>query len=120
MVFGGVPAEVMRLAISQDIQMISCEQLLAELERVLRRPKMMLLEVDVDIIVDTIKDSCQIAIIDSVTPIISEDPDDDIVLECAKASNADHIITGDDHLLKLERYHHTTIITPSQFLAIKE
>ena len=34
--------------------------------------------------------------------IIKDDPDDNIVLECAQESNSEYIITYDKHLLKLK------------------
>jgi len=48
--------------------------------------------------------------------IVKEDPDDNKVLECAKAGNVDFIITNDNHLLKLEEFEGIKIITPNYFL----
>ncbi len=120
MVFGGIPAEIMRRASSQDIKMITCEQLLIELGEVLRRPKLRLSEEDTCTILDLIRDFSSIVLIAGPCPKIALDPDDDIVLECAKSSLAEYIITGDAHLLQLRVYHWILIITPSQFLSIKE
>lgn len=48
--------------------------------------------------------------------LIQEDEADNRILECALAAVADTIITGDHHLLKLQRFHSTRITTPSAFL----
>ena len=53
-----------------------------------------------------------------VEPVIAQDPDDDKVLACAKASQAQWIVTGDSHLLAMKRYHEIPIVTPRQFWQI--
>ena len=47
--------------------------------------------------------------------LVSEDPDDDKVIECA-AGKADFIITQDKHLLKMKSYKKIMIVTPQEFL----
>ena len=48
--------------------------------------------------------------------VIEADPDDDRVLECALAGEVDFIVSGDKHLLSLERYKRIPIVTVSSFL----
>ncbi len=48
-----------------------------------------------------------------------EDPDDNRVLECALQANAQAIVTGDNHLLKLHPYRKILILTPRDFLGAK-
>lgn len=43
-------------------------------------------------------------------------PDDDAVLACALAAQADFIVTGDAHLLNMKRYHGMRIIDAAQAL----
>lgn len=45
---------------------------------------------------------------------ISRDADDDAVLACALAARAELIVTGDEDLLVLKRFHDIPIITPSE------
>ena len=47
--------------------------------------------------------------------IIEEDPEDNKILECALASGADIIASGDKHLLKLGKFRKTKILTPREF-----
>ncbi|MGD0995773.1 MAG: putative toxin-antitoxin system toxin component, PIN family [Candidatus Bathyarchaeia archaeon] len=47
--------------------------------------------------------------------IIDEDAEDNKILECALASGADIIVSGDKHLLKLGRFRKTRILTPREF-----
>lgn len=48
--------------------------------------------------------------------IIKDDPDDNKILECAKAGKVDYIITNDNHLLKLKTFENIPILTPEQFI----
>ena len=48
--------------------------------------------------------------------IVKEDPDDNKILECAKAGNVDCIISQDKHLLKLKKLENISILTPEDFL----
>lgn len=47
---------------------------------------------------------------------VPDDPDDNRVLECALAGDADFIVTGDKHLLRLGAYKHIPILTVRKFL----
>lgn len=47
---------------------------------------------------------------------VSDDSDDDKFLEAATAGNADVLVSGDDHLLRLERYEDIEIVDPATFL----
>ncbi len=48
--------------------------------------------------------------------VVKEDPNDNIILECAKEGKADYIITNDKHLLKIREFEGIKIITPEEFL----
>jgi uncharacterized protein len=47
---------------------------------------------------------------------VQDDPDDNRILECAKASGSNAIITRDKHLLQLESYEGIAIVTVADFL----
>ena len=49
-----------------------------------------------------------------IPPTIRDDPYDDAVLACAVAADADYIISGDPHLLKLEQFRNIPIVTPAR------
>lgn len=45
------------------------------------------------------------------------DPDDEMILECALAAEADYIVSGDKkHLLPLRRFRGIPIVSPADFL----
>jgi putative PIN family toxin of toxin-antitoxin system len=48
--------------------------------------------------------------------VVVNDPDDDRILECAVAGNADLIVSGDQHLTKLKSYRGIGIVRPVDFL----
>ena len=51
---------------------------------------------------------------------IAEDPDDDIVIATALATNANVIVSGDQHLLNLGDYDGIPMMTPRSFLQLLE
>jgi putative PIN family toxin of toxin-antitoxin system len=45
------------------------------------------------------------------------DPDDEMILECALAAEADYIVSGDKkHLLALQQFQGIPIVSPAEFL----
>ena len=51
--------------------------------------------------------------------VVEDDPDDDRFVECAVALDCDFIVSGDKHLLQLQRYLHIPIVSPKEFLTIR-
>jgi putative PIN family toxin of toxin-antitoxin system len=49
---------------------------------------------------------------------VADDPDDDMVVECALLGKATHIVTGDKHLLKLKRYRDIEIVRAATFVEL--
>lgn len=47
---------------------------------------------------------------------IADDPTDDKFLDCAVEGKADAIVSGDKHLLRLEKFHGVPILKPRAFL----
>lgn len=44
---------------------------------------------------------------------------DNMILECALEINADLILSGDDHLLRMHPWRGVNILTPTQYLALQ-
>ena len=49
---------------------------------------------------------------------VPEDPEDNKFIECALVCKADHIVSGDRHLLSLKEYAGIKILKATQFLSI--
>ena len=50
--------------------------------------------------------------------LVHQDPSDNKFLSCALEARVDFIVTGDHHLLQLGSFHHTTILSPHEFLKL--
>lgn len=48
-------------------------------------------------------------------PVVAQHPEDDRVLECAKAGRVDYIVSGNRHLLALGRFEGISICAPKKF-----
>jgi predicted nucleic acid-binding protein len=47
---------------------------------------------------------------------VLEDPEDNRILECAVEAEANYIVSGDSHLLKLSRYRNIEVLNAVGFL----
>jgi putative PIN family toxin of toxin-antitoxin system len=54
----------------------------------------------------------------AIPPAILADPDDDAVLACAVAAQAQAVASGDSHLLNLKTYQDIPILTVNELLAL--
>ena len=48
--------------------------------------------------------------------VVKDDSEDNKIVECAIAAQADYIITKDQDLLRMKKFESITIITPEEFL----
>lgn len=53
----------------------------------------------------------------TIAPIVAADPDDDAVLTCAIAAQANSIVSGDRHLLDLQQFRNIPIVTAATLLS---
>ena len=51
---------------------------------------------------------------------VAEDPNDNMLIECAVEANADYIISGDEHLTKLKQFRGIRIVSVNDFLLMEE
>jgi putative PIN family toxin of toxin-antitoxin system len=100
--FGGLPARLMRAAITGEFELVTSPALLAEVARVLADK----LEFDSERVEATIMQIARIAAVVRPTQRLSvvSDESDNRVIECAVAGGVDTIVSGDRHLLELGEY----------------
>jgi putative PIN family toxin of toxin-antitoxin system len=99
------------------------EDILAETARVLLatpriRQRYPYTDVDVQ---DYLRGVRQAALVVSELPPLSgivRDPNDDMILACAVAASASHVVTRDDDLLSLGTHEGVMIVTPEAFLTM--
>jgi putative PIN family toxin of toxin-antitoxin system len=114
--FGGMPERLLRLAEAGGIELVTSDAIMTELANTLRGKKFAWPEPEID------KAMRQLArITERVEPtrtldIVTADPSDNRILECAEAGNADYIVTGDDHLLRLKQHGNAPIVKVAEFI----
>ena len=117
-VWRGEATKIIEAGLNKKIKIIISQEILSEIIDVLSQAKFKDF-IDKEKIEDLIKVILSIAeLIETKTrvDIIKEDPKDNIILECAVSCNADYIISGDQHLLKLKEFKGIKIITAKEFL----
>ena len=115
--FAGKPERIRKLSKEGKIEVFISEVVIAEIAEVLRRT----FDWENWRISQTIDEIREIATL--VTPrrtlsIIKEDEDDNRILECAAEGKVQYVVSGDKHLLFLEKYEGIEILSPAQFLRI--
>lgn len=117
----GAPRQVLEAARDGKLQLFTSATLLAELEDVLARSKFAerLAQAKVTAHTLVLGYAALAALVEPqvIPPEIKQDADDDAVLACAVAAQAEQIASGDHHLLELEEYRGIPIVTASEILA---
>lgn len=117
----GAPRQVIEAARSERIAIVSCAELLEELEDVLQRPKLALRIAQIGKTpAEIIDEYLALVVVIRADPLASpvcDDPDDDVVLACALAAQAAAIVSGDDDLLRLSVFQGIPILTAPELLA---
>ncbi len=116
----GNPRRVLDAARDGIIEIFTSPVLLEELEDVLSRKKFAArLEAAGVTVQELIEGYAALAtVIDAapIEPVIIRDPDDDAVLACAIAAEAEIIASGDDDLLSLKEHQNIRILTATELL----
>ena len=104
----------------RDILLYVSPRLLAELADVLGREKLAIAVAasgqPPEALMQSYLQVARIVVPATIAPVIVADPDDDHVLACALAAQADLIVSGDPHLRNLKTYHGIPIITATDAL----
>ncbi len=111
----GVPFELWRRAVKREYTLLSSPAIIRELAHVLRED----LKWPESEIIAQLKVAVRVAKIlepDLTLEVVVADPDDDRILECAVAGDADLIVSGDRHLTKLKAFQGIGIVRPVDFL----
>ena len=113
----GAPYQCVELARSGAITSATCSEILDELTDKLQTKLRFTAEQALETIADWLS-FLQVVSISGQLKVVTADPDDDKVIECAVVAAATHIVTGDRrHLLPLQTYAGIEIVTPAEFLA---
>ena len=114
----GKSRELLRKGIEQEFSLLTSDFILKELVTVLRRPKFKTNEDEIDRIILTLILSSEVISVRSKFQAVEEDKKDDMIVNTAYDGQADIIVTGDSHLLELESFKGTKIITIENMLKL--
>jgi len=116
LLFGGVSDQVFLAGLRGEIQLVTSDPLLKELERILKNK----FKLDVQLVrgvIEEVRNVAEVVEVSSHINVISHPEEDNRVLECAVDGKADFIVTGDTkHILPLKEFRGIRILTPSEFI----
>lgn len=115
-IYGGKPAQAIALVTEKKLECATSPAILDELLDVLRRPRFGLSASESLAIVDEFRELCRVVFPVSEVHAVANDPDDDAILECALAAEAEVVVSGDAHLLRLGQWQGIRILSPAELL----
>ena len=122
LLWNGTPARLLDAAQTDKVALFTSLILLAELTRILRREKfskaIAASGLTLDALVLGYAELATPVTPVPIAPMILDDPDDDHMLACALAAQANLIVSGDHHLLDLKTYQGIRIVTASEALQL--
>lgn len=115
LLFNGLPRTFVNHATAEGFTLVTSEELLDELSEKLSH-KFHFDAADTRVFIGKIRQIAEIASPNFRLDAVPDDPDDNRVLECAVAGEAEYIVSGDKHLLRLRSHAGIWIVTVRQFL----
>lgn len=117
LLYPGKPSRIVALAAGGALDLYLCPSIRAEVLEVLSRPKFGLSRAEITLLAASLDDLALPVEPREHVSGVSPDPDDDHVLACSLAAHAQYLVTGDKrHLLPLEEFRGTRILSPHAFL----
>ena len=104
--------------LSKNISNFISPTIIDEFNRVLHYDKFQFNPVEIQHALETILSFSTVILPQVKIEIIKDDPADNKILECAVASNATFVVSGDHHLLQLKSYKHINIVSAKQFIEL--
>jgi putative PIN family toxin of toxin-antitoxin system len=116
----GVCSKLLGRARRRQFQLITCPFILKELEAVLLK-KLSATKGETRQVLRILAEAISV-LVQPTQPVsgICRDPDDDHILSCSLAANADYLVTGDSDLLGLREFRGTRIVSPRDFELLLE
>ena len=119
--FKGKPRQILQELVDERVTAFTSNEILKELEDTLSKPKFKLTNDFVQIVLTEIRDITKLI---STSPLKNyldlRDRNDYHILEAAFSAKIDYLITGDKDLLSLKKISEFKIVSPEEFLRIKE
>lgn len=116
------PARVTARVQAGALTMVVSEPLLAEYARVLNYPRLVRLHQmqpkHIAAELERVRGFALLVILEHIPNVIPEDPSDNIVVATALGGEAEYVIAGDDHLLRLGSYQGIRVLRAASFLTL--
>jgi uncharacterized protein len=113
--FGGAPDKLLDMARAGEIELHISEDILSEIMRVLH-DKFRWSDEALALAKDRLADFTKTIQPGQAVQIVTADPTDNKILDCALAGKSDYLVTGDKHLLDLGQVGDVKIVKPADFL----
>jgi putative PIN family toxin of toxin-antitoxin system len=118
----GNAARILKFLEEGAFELLISEDILAECSEVLRYPRIRKRhgrpDEQIDDLVGSIREVAPVVAPTLTLEVVTADPDDNRILECAQEGEADYIISGDAHLITLGEYLGIQILSPAAFLLV--
>lgn len=116
----GNPASIFKKLALGEIKNSTTQHIIEEIKEVLARPRILkrISREESNLILHSFEELSEKVDPKIFFDEVKDDPDDNKILECAVASTADYIISGDDHLLKLREFRGIKIVSPVEFITL--
>jgi putative PIN family toxin of toxin-antitoxin system len=116
----GHPAKILDYWQKRRFILVTSDAIIKEVERVLRYPKIAKrYHLSMERIREYVKGIAVFSEVCSPSKkisVVKDDPEDNRLLEAAVASDADFIVSGDEHLLEIGEYREVRIVDAKTFL----
>lgn len=113
----GNPFRCLALAKVGQVESVTCQEILDEFAEKLLM-KFNFSEEMAQTAVEEVRRFSRLIEISGTLKAVPDDPDDDMVVECAVIGSATHIVTGDKHLLSLTNHQGIVILKAAEFVTL--
>jgi putative PIN family toxin of toxin-antitoxin system len=114
----GKPFLAVELARNGVVEGLTCAEIILELDEKLRL-KTSLSADEVDLTIADLSSFLHVIELPGLLHPVPDDPDDDVIIECAVVGHASHIVTGDrKHLLPIKNYQGIVICNAAELLEL--
>ena len=114
----GKPKELWLKVVRKEFEFVSSRRILSDFLKVISREKFQgyVKERDIVDFLQAFHNTAKFVRVKSKLKVVKQDPDDDVILATAYDGNADYIVSGDKHLLKLKEFRGIKIVSVSEIL----
>lgn len=118
----GNPGKILEAWRQKRFELVVSEAILAEIARVLRYPRIAKRhrwsESSIAALIEDLRGLAILTPGQVKLAIVKEDPSDDRYLECALEGEADYVVSGDRHLVRVDQLQGIEIVSPAEFTAL--